>query len=127
MPKALERKGWEEGEAGLWGWGERKCCGEAAPRATGGAGTVLPPRALGEMGKNHLWVAGSLSSRPFLRRRSLSVLRLETVDASGGGRGGYGRRVCPGKSAPGLAADPERRGPERGGVSARPCRVGGPE
>lgn len=40
------RKGWEEREAGLFGGGS----GNAEPRATGEAGTKLPPRALGEMG-----------------------------------------------------------------------------
>lgn len=46
MPQALEKGFGGEG-GGALGGGES---GNAAPRATGEAGTKLPPRALGEVG-----------------------------------------------------------------------------
>lgn len=64
------------------GGGERKYSGEAAPGATREAGTRVPPRALGETEKDHLWL-GPGSLKPFLGRWSLLALRLESVDAAG--------------------------------------------
>lgn len=83
MPLALERKNSElGGERGGALGGERKYSGEAAPGATREAGTRVPPRALGETEKDHLWL-GPGSLKPFLGRRSLLALRLESVDAAG--------------------------------------------
>lgn len=117
MPLVLERKncglGGERG--GALGGGERKYSGEAARGATREAGTRLPPRALGEMGKDHLWL-GPGSLKPFLGRRSLFALRLETR------RCGQrlwslqrARQPTKGrKSVPGFAVDPKLKHPEVG-------------